>query len=200
MRNRARDFYREAERARDHRCPSREGFRTVWPIESGVDFDRRKHLRITREVSWAGWKSMLLRTGNTPSGRAEVSLVAHDAIFTSLVVLLETSVKTWAFLQETGWRVVGNFLVESLSAGREQDTRQGRDPQSGSRTPAREVCIDTPFYTDRIAGSSRGLKVTPQRNRVRAGPTVEQTGIRLDSRTARELNEWLTRTSCRDHY
>src|SRR5678816_1890817 len=67
MRDRTRDFHGETERARDAGSPAFKGRGAVRAIESGIDFDSRKHFRIAREERIAGRKASLVQARNAPS-------------------------------------------------------------------------------------------------------------------------------------
>ena len=83
MRDRARDLDGKPERARYGRGPSFKRRRAMRAIESGIDFDSGKHLRIAREERLAGGKAGLLRARNAPSCGPDIDLRGHAAILLS---------------------------------------------------------------------------------------------------------------------
>ena len=63
MRDGARELDGEPERARYARGPTLKRRGAMWAIESGIDFDSGKHLRITREVRLAPGKASCAARG-----------------------------------------------------------------------------------------------------------------------------------------
>src|SRR6186713_2402770 len=80
MRDRARDFHGETERTRDAGSPTFKGRGAVRAIESGIDFDSGKHLRVPREERLARRKASLVRARNAPSCGPDIGFRRHPAI------------------------------------------------------------------------------------------------------------------------
>src|SRR5436190_11492607 len=79
MRDLARDLYGKPERSRHARGPPFKRRGAMRPIESGIDFDSGKRLRVAREERVARRKAGLVRARNAPSCSPDIDFRGHLA-------------------------------------------------------------------------------------------------------------------------